>query len=137
MSLFSGLKVSAQALRLERLRMNVIAENIANAETTRTPQGGPYRRQQVVVMAPASTRAFPSRDLSFPSVRIVADPTPPRLMWDPAHPDADANGYVRMPNVDVPLEIVDLMTATRAYEANAAAFAAQRQSQERTLELLA
>ncbi|MEN6641475.1 MAG: flagellar basal body rod protein FlgC [Armatimonadia bacterium] len=129
MSLFSGLKISASALSVERLRMNVIAENIANAETTRTPEGGPYRRREVQI---ASSGEAPGVYAS-----VASDPRPDRLMYDPSHPEANAEGYVRMPNVDLPAEMVDMMTATRAYEANTVAFQSQRQTQERTLELLA
>jgi flagellar basal-body rod protein FlgC len=143
MSLFGGLKISSSALSVERLRMNVIAENIANAETTRTAEGGPYRRKQVLLaeqpaadvsgMGPAAGAAVGG---GVQAVGVVPDQTPDKLVFDPSHPDANAQGYVRMPNVDIPVEMVDLMTATRAYEANAAAFQSQRQSQERTLELL-
>lgn len=130
MSLFAGLKVSASALSVERLRMNVIAENIANAETTRTPEGGPYRRREVVVASSGEASGVQA-------AAVARDPRPDRLMYDPSHPEANAEGYVRMPNVDLPAEMVDMMTATRAYEANTVAFQTQRQSQERTLELLA
>lgn len=129
MSLFGGLRISAGALQVERLRMNVIAENIANAESTRTPQGGPYRRREVVVGA--------AGEGGVQALAVSEDPSPARLLLDPSHPDADPQGYVHMPNVDVPVEMVDLMTATRAYEANAAAFNVQRRSQQRSLELLA
>ncbi|MBU0611507.1 MAG: flagellar basal body rod protein FlgC [Armatimonadetes bacterium] len=137
MSLFGGLRISASALTVERLRMNTIAENIANADTTRTPQGGPYRRQEVVV-AQAAGGGFGAAapDGSVQAVAIVPDPRPDRMLLDPSHPDADANGYVRMPNVELPMEMVDLMAASRAYEINATAFATQRRSQERTLELV-
>ena len=138
MSLFGGLKISASALSVERLRMNVIAENIANAESTRAPAGGPYRRQQVLVgSAEASPMSGAGSSGGVAALGVVADPSPPRMLLDPSHPDADAQGYVHMPNVDVPLEMVDMVAATRAYEANAVAFSAQRQSQERSLELLA
>ncbi len=141
MSLFGGMKVSASALRVERLRMNVIAENIANAESTQGPNGGPYRRKQVLVGAASGIESV-NGGAAAPrgGVRafgVVEDKSPDRVMLDPSHPDADAKGYVKMPNVDVPVEMVDMMVATRAYEANAVAFASQRQSQERTLELLA
>lgn len=139
MGLFGGLRISASALSVERLRMNVIAENIANAETTRTPEGGPYRRKQVVVAPVGSDEPGPrgSRDGGVAAVGVREDASPARLLYDPSSPDANAAGYVAMPNVDLPLEMVDLMTATRAYEVNATAFATQKQTQERTLELLA
>lgn len=130
MSLFSGLKISASALSVERLRMNVIAENIANAETTRTPEGGPYRRRQVLVASAGSGQGVAAAG-------VLADPRPDRLLHDPSHPEANPEGYVRLPNVDLPAEMVDMMAATRAYEANTVAFQTQRQTQERTLELLA
>lgn len=139
MSLFGGLKISASALSVERLRMNVIAENIANAETTRTPEGGPYRRKQVLMSEqPALNTTTPGMAVGggVQAVGVVPDQSPDRLVHDPSHPDANAQGYVRMPNVDVPMEMVDMMAATRAYEANAVAFQTQRQSQERSLELL-
>jgi flagellar basal-body rod protein FlgC len=137
MSLFSGLRSSASALSVERLRMNTIAENMANAETTRTPGGGPYRRKQVVVeQLPGETAFNPSGSAGGVQAAVVQDPSPDRRVLDPSHPDADAQGYVRMPNVDLPVEIVDMMAASRAYEVNATAFATQRQTQERSLELL-
>lgn len=132
MSLFGGLRVSASALSVERLRMNTIAENIANAETTRTAEGGPYRRKQVLLAAGDAETGGGVR-----AVGVTADQSPAKMLYEPNHPDANASGYVSMPNVEVPTEMVDLMTATRAYEANAVAFQVQRQSQERTLELLA
>ena len=134
MSLFGGMRISASALSVERLRMNVIAENIANAETTRTVEGGPYRRKQVVVTQAAGD--LPTGG-GVQAAGVVQDQSPDRLLFDPSSPDANAAGYVRMPNIDLPLEMVDLMSATRAYEVNATAFATQKQTQERTLELLA
>jgi flagellar basal-body rod protein FlgC len=134
MSLFGGLKISASALSVERLRMNVIAENIANAESTRTPEGGPYRRKQVLLAEqPGLDTVAPASAVGggVQAVGVVPDQAPDKLVYDPSNPDANAQGYVRMPNVDVPMEMVDMMTATRAYEANAAAFQTQRQSQER------
>ena len=145
MSLFGGMRVSAGALSAERLRLNVIAENIANAETTRTPEGGPYRRKEVLLVqgtggafsglpGEASDSGEPN---GVQAAGLVVDPTPPRMVFDPSHPDANAEGYVQMPNVEVPAEVVDMMSATRAYEANALAYQSQRKLQERSLELLA
>ena len=139
MSLFGGLNISASALTAERLRMNVIAENIANAEATRSATGGPYRRQQVVLAErpDEALPGFPDVGGGVQALGVQEDTSPPRMVFDPSHPDANGEGYVQMPNVDVPAEVVDLMAATRAYEANALAFQTQRQSQERALELLA
>jgi flagellar basal-body rod protein FlgC len=141
MSLFTGMDISASGLRAQRLRMDVIAENIANAEATRTPEGGPYRRQEVVLEASGGTWRKTRAGLASPArgvqvAEIVPDPTPPQRVYDPGHPDADAEGYVRMPNVNVPTEMVDLLAATRAYEANTAAFRAARDMEQGALELL-
>lgn len=126
MSLFSPLHISASALTAERLRMDLIANNLANANTTRTPEGGPYRRQ-VAVFAPRTSGSVgfgrrraqsAAAGMGVRVVAIVEDDSPPRLVYDPSHPDADANGMVAMPNVDTVREMVDLITAARAYEAN-------------------
>lgn len=132
MGLFSALDISASALTAERLRMDIIANNLANANTTRTADGGPFRRQ-LAVFAPRENAAGGSGTIRFRpgfgprargmgmGVRVVAiveDDAPPRLVYDPHHPDADESGMVAMPNVDVVREMVDLITAARAYEAN-------------------
>lgn len=129
MNLFGAMDISASALTAERLRLDVIAENLANANTTRTPEGGPYRRK-VVLFAP---RGFGG---GVRAVGIAADPAPFRLRYDPGHPDADPKtGYVALPNVDVVKEMVDLITATRAYEANIAALGAARAMFQRALDI--
>jgi flagellar basal-body rod protein FlgC len=130
--------ISASGLRAQRLRMDVIAANLANAESTRTPEGGPYRRRDVVLEArPAGDRfADMLGDASGSAVRVsrvVSDTRPPRVVFDPGHPDADPQGYVAMPNVNVVSEMVDLMTASRAYEANVAALNATKRVLEATL----
>jgi len=120
MKLFGALDISGSALAAQRTRMDVIAENIANAETTRTPEGGPYRRKQVVlaqIVETARTVGRPAGGVQV--VGIVLDPLPPKQLYAPSHPDADEQGYVQMPNVDVPTEMVDMIAASRAYEANA------------------
>ncbi len=132
---FSALETSASGLTAERLRMDVIANNIANANTTRTADGGPYRRQMVILESrpsfaamlrqsksggePADVRDQVGRGVRV--ARIVQDPRPFKLKYDPTHPDADENGYVRLPNVDTVTEMVDLIAASRAYEANVTA----------------
>jgi flagellar basal-body rod protein FlgC len=130
---FSALETSASALTAERLRMDVIANNIANAETTRTPEGGPYRRQMVVLgsrpsfaatLQGAGGQAQSAADVVGRGVRvvqIVQDQRPFKLKYDPTNPDADANGYVQLPNVETVTEMVDLISASRAYEANVTA----------------
>jgi flagellar basal-body rod protein FlgC len=171
MKVFNSIEISASGLSAERLRMDVTANNIANVETTRTPDGGPYRRQMVVFeprggeaapfQLPTALQGFladasgaddssdagsgqaagfgsdavpgfgagPNLDLggNFSQgqgvrvVGVVSDPSPPRMVYEPGHPDADANGYVAMPNVSTVNEMVDMMSAQRAYEANVAA----------------
>jgi len=142
MSVFRIFRIAASGLTAERLRMDTIANNLANANTTRTPEGGPYRRQ-VPVFAPILDRAMrrggsPSGSFSGGGVQVVGvptDPAPPRLVYDPQHPDANADGYVEMPNVHVVKEMVDLITATRAYEANIAALNSAKSMAQRALEI--
>ncbi|NLY55140.1 MAG: flagellar basal body rod protein FlgC [Firmicutes bacterium] len=114
MRLFSTIEHSASALTAERFRMDVIANNIANANTTRTPEGGPFQRHLAVF----ATKYDKGQPAGVQVLGVVKDQTPPRLVYNPGHPDADANGYVSMPNVNVISEMVDLISAARAYEAN-------------------
>jgi len=142
MSLFGGLEISASALTAERLRMDVVAENLANAQTTRGADGRPYRRKEVVLQErPGSFGASLSTAMNrggggVQAAAIVEDQTPLKRVYDPGHPDADAEGYVAMPNVDTVTEMVDLIGAQRAYEANVTAMQAAKQMFARTLELL-
>ncbi|HCZ07490.1 MAG: flagellar basal-body rod protein FlgC [Thermotogota bacterium] len=118
LSEFKIMSISATGLTAQRLRIDVIATNIANAETTRTETGEPYRRK-IPVFSEYLVKA--RGRLESRGVKVVAlkeDPTPFRLVYDPGHPDADEKGYVRMPNVNVLREMVDLISAQRAYEAN-------------------
>jgi flagellar basal-body rod protein FlgC len=148
MRLFHALEVSASGLTSERLRLDLIANNLANVNTTRTPDGGPYQRQMAVVASrPAETGSFGSAASSSPSastgaggngVRVLGitrDSTPPVRKYDPAHPDADAAGYVLLPNVNVVTEMVDLISASRAYEANVTAMNAVKQMMLKALEI--
>jgi flagellar basal-body rod protein FlgC len=118
MSMFGGMRISASGMTAERLRMDVIAENLANADTTRGPDGKPYSRKQVVLEAAGSSSTFQEVLDGVHVAGIVNDPSPPRRVYDPGHPDADAQGYVSLPNVSPVTEMVDLITATRGYEAN-------------------
>jgi flagellar basal-body rod protein FlgC len=147
MSLFGGLDISASGLTAERLRMDVTAENLANAQTTRGADGQPYRRKEVVLQeAPGSFGASLSKAMGAGSggtegggvqvAGIVQDTAPLKRVYDPGHPDADAQGYVSMPNVDTVTEMVDLIGASRAYEANVTAMQAAKQMFSKTLELL-
>lgn len=118
--------VSASALSAEKMRIDVISQNVANMNTTRTPEGGPYQRRRVVfseILDESTARRFvriPSRNggSGVQVSAIVRDETAPRMVHDPSHPDADPDGYVAMPNVDMVNEMVDLITASRAYETN-------------------
>lgn len=148
--MFDALEVSASALTAERLRMDVTAENLANAQSTRGAGGGPYRRKEVVLAQAASGPDFGSRlqvamqggasNTSAPGgvevAAITEDGRPPRMVHDPGHPDADARGYVAMPNVDSVTEMVDLISSSRSYEANVTAMQASKQMFTKTLELL-
>ncbi len=121
--------ISASGLAAQRARLNVIAANLANMETTRTDEGGPYRRRQVV---------FASRGGNPGGVEVAgvaADPREPRRVYQPGHPDADPQGFVAYPNVNLAEEMVDLVSATRSYQANAAAFNAAKAMVQHTLEL--
>jgi flagellar basal-body rod protein FlgC len=147
MGLFTGLDIAASALSAQRLRMDVIASNIANAEVTRTPEGGPYRRAAVVFAPLALARSAPSDEPPFQRAafaaastgvavqRIVQDPSEPRLAYEPGHPDADENGYVAYPNVDLVTEMTDLLSATRAYEANVTIINSAKAMAQRALEI--
>jgi flagellar basal-body rod protein FlgC len=152
MGLFGSLDISASALSAERLRMDVTAENLANAQSTRTANGGPYRRKEVVqeangdggfagALASARAAGVGSATGGGPQggVKVTAvteDQTPNRLVYDPSHPDANAQGYVSMPNVNPVTEMVDLITASRSYEANVTAMQTAKQMFTKTLDLL-
>ena len=147
MGMFDGLEISASGLTAERMRMDVVAQNLANAQTTRGANGQPYRRQEVVLQERVPTSGFGAAlagamgpRTGTPGgvqvARIAQDQTPLKRVYDPGHPDADANGYVQMPNVDSVAEMVDLISAQRAYEANVTAMQAAKQMFSKTLELL-
>jgi flagellar basal-body rod protein FlgC len=136
------LAISASALRAERLRLDVIASNLANANTTRTGEGGPYRRRNVVFVSQGLEDDFAATidALAEQGTRrgvqvadVIEDTTPSRLVFDPGHPDANAEGYVAYPNVNPVAEMVDLMAATRAYEANVQAVNATKRMAEAAL----
>ena len=142
MGLFDALDASGSALSAERVRMDVTAENLANAQSTRTANGqGPYRRKEVV-MQEAGAGVDPSFANSLQATHgvkvagIVQDPTPSRRVYDPGHPDADKQGYVLMPNVNTVTEMTDLIGASRAYEANVTAMQTTKSMFARTLDIL-
>lgn len=135
MSIFGPLAISASGMTAERLRLQVVAENLANTNTTRTAEGQPYRRKAVVLQE-ANGKAFGEVLGGVVAVGIVQDASPGRRAYDPAHPDADKDGYVTLPNVDSVTEMVDLITAQRGYEANVQALNATKQMFTRTLDIL-
>lgn len=146
MAIFSGMNVNASGMTAQRLRMDVISENIANANTTRTKEGGAYVRKNVVLtekVTPTHTfgevlnRTIGGVSTGVKATAIVNDTdTDMNLVYDPSHPDADENGYVTYPNVNVVTEMTDLIDATRSYEANATAFEASKNIASRGLQLM-
>jgi len=148
MGMFDALNVSATGLTAERLRMDVTAENLANAQTTRGADGQPYKRKEVVLGQAASggfgtqlaAAMGGSQSGTAPGgvevQAITEDAAPGKLVYDPGHPDANADGYVQMPNVDTVSEMVDLITASRSYEANVTAMQSAKQMFSKTLDIL-
>lgn len=145
MGFFSSLDISASGLTAQRVRMDTISQNIANVNTTRTADGTPYRRKEVVFEERTNSDSFASA-LSSASERlyggqgvrvteIIEDPTDFKKVYDPGHPDADENGYVSMPNVDVVTEMVNMISATRSYEANVTAANATKSMAVKALEI--
>ena len=144
MTFFKSMDISSSGLAAQRLRMNVLSSNLANANTTRTPEGGPYRRQDVVFEArPASKDPFGAlldedygTQLRQVQVRdIHQDTKAPRLVHDPHHPDANEDGYVEMPNIQVMSEMVNMIAATRAFEANTTAINSSKEMATKALEI--
>jgi len=129
MNFFTAMTITASGLDAQRTRMNVLASNLANARTTRTAAGGPYKRLDAVFLAvPVGTRVGELVGDSAAQVAstvevssIQQDQSPPQLVYDPTHPDADARGYLALPNVNVVEEMVNMITASRAYEAGVTA----------------
>lgn len=144
MSFFRSMDISASGLAAQRIRMNVLSTNLANTNTTRTPEGGPFRRQDVVFEArPASNDPFSDfldedwgTQLRQVKVnQIHQDQRAPRVVHDPSHPDADANGFVEMPNIQVMTEMVNMIAATRAFEANTTALNSSKAMATKALEI--
>lgn len=145
MNLFAMLNVSGSALTAERQRAEVVASNMANAETTRTAKGGPYRRQEVVFgTTPAQTSSFSEQLAAVENgavqgvkvVDVITDPTPAVRRYDPSHPDADEQGYVNFPAINPVEEMVDLMGAARAYQLNVSALQSTKQMIQQSLQIL-
>jgi flagellar basal-body rod protein FlgC len=145
MGIFNLLEVSGSALSAERQRAEVVAANMANAETTHTPAGGPYHRKEVVFRSAGNLAFrlmladFHSQLGSVPAVRasqVVDDPTPPVMRYEPGHPDANKDGYVAYPSINPIQEMVDLMGAVRSYQLNASAITASKQMIQQAMDLL-
>lgn len=144
MSLFTVLSVSASGMVAQRKRAELLVENLANAETTRTPEGGPYRRKDVVFEARPVAAEFASmfHSLTNPAVsgvrvaEVVVDAREPEKRYLPGHPDADADGYVAFPRVSPAEDMVDLLNAARSYGANVAAISAVKEMIQRSLDLV-
>jgi flagellar basal-body rod protein FlgC len=144
MSLFSVLSVSASGMAAQRTRAELLAENLANAETTRTPEGGPYRRKDAVFTTESQVSPFSAvlqTELTGTSTgvgvaEIVEDTREPEKRFMPGHPDADAKGYVAFPRINPAEDMVDLMGASRGYQANISAMTAIKDMINRSIDLL-
>ena len=143
MDFLTALKISSSALDAQRIRMDVISSNLANINTTRTPEGGPYRRRDVVFASQPVADNFgevlnselEKKLQRVEIVNITVDPGPPKVVYDPRHPDANALGYVGMPDINVMEEMVNILSATRSYEANVAAVNAVKSMVNKALEI--
>lgn len=143
MSLFSVLSVGASGMAAQRQRAELLVENLANAETTRTPEGGPYRRKDAVFESTPVDSPFASifgSELEQAGgvgvAEIVVDQSDPERRYQPGHPDADKDGYVAYPKINTAEDMVDLMSASRGYEANVSAIAAVKDMIQRSIDLM-
>lgn len=140
-SVFKAMELSGRALSAQRLRLDIVSSNLANAQTTRTPEGGPYRRRDVALASDVARGRFgeilhdelmePTRTVQVQEV--VVDSAPPRMVFDPNHPDASPDGYVAMPNINTVEEMVNMMTIMRSYQANLNVFSSIQEMSTRAL----
>ncbi len=146
MDLFKIFSISGAGMSAQRSRMTVVAGNLANAETTRTPEGGPYRRRDVIFQAAPAGDSFAGflgvdaaeraeEPLAVEVAGVRQSSRPPRRIFDPHHPDANAEGYVALPDINTMEEMVDMMSAARSYEANLSAFNTTKSLIRRLLEI--
>ena len=137
-NLFGALNIAASGMTAERLRMDVTSDNLANADSTTGANGQPYQRQEVVLQARGQNFAdvLGNAQAGVQVAGIVNDPTPGRQVYDPSSPDANAQGYVTMPNVNTVTEMTDLITESRSYEADTQAMTTAKQLYLKTLDLL-
>ena len=137
-NLFGALNIAASGMTAERLRMDVTSDNLANADSTKGANGQPYQRQEVVLQARGQNFAdvLGNAQAGVQVAGIVGDPAPGRQVYDPSSPDANAQGYVTMPNVNTVTEMTDLITESRSYEADTQALQTAKQLYLKTLDLL-
>ncbi len=141
MNIFSTFDISASALKANKIRLDTISSNLANVETTSTPEGGPYKKKSVYFeTTPLNFEAHLNNSLSnsIQGVKvkeIIEDQLPPKLVFNPSHPDAREDGYVEMPNINVIEEMVDMMSATRSYEANTTTIQSAKRMFTKALEI--
>lgn len=143
MDILSGMRVSASGMAAQRMRMNTINSNIANVHTTQTPEGGPYRRKDVVFEAIPDAKSFgeilttqPQKDIArVQGTDVVVDRKAPLMKYEPDHPDANEDGYVAYPNINLMEEMANMIMTTRAYEANVSAMQATKDMAMTSLEL--
>ncbi len=143
MDFFNAISASSSGLSAQRLRMNLISGNLANVNTTRTSMGGPFRRKEAIFTAQPMESSFQKilnnrlhKRLAMVKVdRVIEDASPPVMKYDPQHPDADEKGYVAMPNINVMEEMVNMISATRGYEANVSALKAAKDMASIALEI--
>lgn len=145
MSIFSALNISASGLTAQRLRMDVSSANLANADTTKTAQGGPYKAQTVVLQESAGSDSFAgnlagalggNEPAGVEVSAIIDDAQPTKRVYEPENPEADQQGYVTMPNINPVTEMTDLIDASRSYQANVTAMSTTKSVFEKTIELL-
>lgn len=141
MDIFTSMQVGASALKANRIRLNTISSNIANVETTSTPEGGPYKKKSVHFQTtPMSFKKHLDNELNstiqgVQVTKILEDKDPPKMKYDPQHPDANDEGYVALPNIDVLKEMVDMMSTTRSYEANVTVIQSAKRMALKALEI--
>ncbi|HHV18934.1 MAG TPA: flagellar basal body rod protein FlgC [Thermoanaerobacterales bacterium] len=140
MGFFNCMDVSASGLTAQRLRLDVISNNIANVNTTRTEEGGPFRRERVIFQERNTSGNFRNhlnnkKPVGVKAVAIEKDTAPFKISYDPTHPDADPTGYVLLPNVNIVTEMVDMISATRSYEANITAINSAKSMMSKALEI--
>lgn len=143
MNIFTTFDIAASGLKAQTTRLNTVSANLANAETTSTPEGGPYKKKSVVFQ----TEKLPFKEQLDSSVqsreqaqgvkvaKIIEDTSPPQRIFDPSHPDAKEDGYVELPNISVFKEMVDMMSATRSYEANTTTIKSAKRMALKALEI--